>query len=274
MNKKLFNLDGRVVVVTGACGLLGRQHVEAIATYGGTPIILDLEGTKVQEFSDEIKKKYGVPALGFEVDITDEVQIERNSAELLKIYGRIDGLINNAANNPKMENSELNYSRLENFPIKQWDKDISIGLTGAFLCVKYYGSAISKTSKCGSIINISSDLGLISPDQRLYKDVLSPEGSQSVKPITYSVVKTGIVGLTRYISTYWPTKVRCNAICPGGVEAPGQPANFVSEVVKRIPMNRLANTNEYQGIIVFLLSDASSYMTGSVIAIDGGRTVW
>lgn len=274
MNEDLFSLSERVIVVTGACGLLGRQHVEAIAAYGGTPIILDLQGTGVTEFADEIKKKYGVPALGFEVDITDEDQIKRNSSALLGIYGRIDGLINNAANNPKVENTDLNYSRIENFPLKHWDQDISIGLTGAFLCIKYFGSAIAKTSRCGSIINISSDLGLISPDQRLYRNESTPEAFQSVKPVTYSIVKTGIIGLTRYVSTYWPTKVRCNAICPGGVEAPGQPVSFLDEVVKRIPMNRLASKNEYQGIIVFLLSDASSYMTGSVIAIDGGRTVW
>lgn len=155
-----------------------------------------------------------------------------------------------------------------------WNQDIAVGLTGAFLCSKHYGGLISENPNGGSIVNISSDLGLIAPDQRLYYDKSLADNQQAVKPVTYSIVKTGLVGLTRYLSSYWADKnVRCNAICPGGVEN-GQPKSFLDEVSYRIPMNRMAKVDEYQGALVWMLSDASSYLNGAIIPIDGGRTVW
>jgi NAD(P)-dependent dehydrogenase (short-subunit alcohol dehydrogenase family) len=190
-------------------------------------------------------------------------------------FGKIDGLVNNAANNPKVEdNNEVNFSRLENFPLDIWNADINVGLTGAFLSAKHYGFAISKNPNGGSIVNISSDLGLIAPDQRLYKKEGVNENKQNVKPITYSVVKTGLIGLTRYLATYWTDKnVRCNAMCPGGVENE-QPEDFLKEVNARIPMGRMAYSDEYQGTLLWMLSDASSYLNGSIVTIDGGRTAW
>ena len=157
--------------------------------------------------------------------------------------------------------------------MEAWQADLAVGLTGAFLCAKHYGSAISQNPKGGVILNIASDLGLIAPDQRLYRQPGLPEEHQPVKPVTYSVVKTGLIGLTRYLATYWPTKVRCNALCPGGVEA-GQPEKFFKELHARIPMGRMASVDEYQGAIVFLLSDATAYMNGAVIPMEGGRSVW
>ena len=198
-----------------------------------------------------------------------------NAEKLIKKYGKIDGLINNAANNPAVEEmGEKNFSRLENFPLDLWNNDIAVGLTGSFLCAKYYGQKISLNPLGGSIVNISSDLGLIAPDQRLYSKKNLSESDQQVKPVTYSVVKTGIIGLTRYLSTYWASKnVRCNAICPGGINN-NQPETFISEVSSRIPLNRLAEPNEYQGTLVWMLSDASTYLTGAIIPVDGGRTAW
>ena len=251
------------------------MHADAVASFGGIPILLDLKQEKVEDLSNTLNAKYNIDSEGFAVDITKEKDIINNVKEIVKEYGHIDGLINNAANNPKMEsNSDINFSRLENFPIDEWKNDISIGLTGAFLCAKHYGLEISKNPNGGTIINISSDLGLISPDQRLYakKDVL--DELQPVKPITYSVIKTGLIGLTRYLSTYWISKnVRCNAICPGGVEN-GQSQDFLNNVSSRIPMNRLAKPDEYQGTLVWMLSDASSYLNGAIVAVDGGRTAW
>jgi NAD(P)-dependent dehydrogenase (short-subunit alcohol dehydrogenase family) len=184
-------------------------------------------------------------------------------------------LVNNAANNPKVESDEeKNFSRLENFQLDSWDQDLLVGLTGAYFCSKHYGTQIAKNSYGGVIINISSDLGLISPDQRLYRKEGVKEDCQSVKPITYSVVKTGLIGLTRYLSTYWADKnIRCNAMCPGGVEN-GQPEDFLKEVNARIPMGRMANADEYQGTLLWMLSDASSYLNGAIIPIEGGRTAW
>jgi NAD(P)-dependent dehydrogenase (short-subunit alcohol dehydrogenase family) len=271
----LFSLEGKVIVITGAAGLLGQKHAEAIAAYGGNPILLDLSKDAVEALAEKLNKQYAVKSAGFTVDITNELQIERNVAYLIDLYGKIDGLVNNAAHNPKVEASkDKNFSLLENFSLDVWNQDISVGLTGAFLCAKHYGYQISKNPEGGSIVNISSDLGLIAPDQRLYAIKGLLEEEQPVKSVTYSVVKTGLIGLTRYLATYWAeNNVRCNAMCPGGIEN-GQPEDFIKEVSSRIPINRLANVNEYQGTLLWMLSDASSYLNGAIIPVDGGRTIW
>jgi NAD(P)-dependent dehydrogenase (short-subunit alcohol dehydrogenase family) len=271
----MFSLKDKIILVTGASGLLGREHVKAILSAGGVPILLDLDQEVLDLQVFELKKKFKQNISGYAVDITDEEKIKTNCNKILLKYGKIDGLVNNAANNPKVENScEINFSRLENFPIEIWNKDLDVALKGTFLCTKYYGFEISKNPEGGSIVNVSSDLGLIAPDQRLYRLKGLKETLQPVKPITYSVVKTGIIGITRYIATYWAeNNVRCNAICPGGVEN-NQDQEFVTELIKRIPMNRMAKQDEYHGIIIFLLSNASSYINGAIISADGGRTAW
>jgi NAD(P)-dependent dehydrogenase (short-subunit alcohol dehydrogenase family) len=275
MLEKLFRLDNKVIVITGATGLLGIHHAEAVACYGGTPILLDLNQESLDNLTIRLNKKYNTNAEGFVVDITDEVSIKKNAELLIHKYKKIDGLVNNAANNPKVENNnELNFSRLENFPISQWSDDLNVSLTGSYLCSKIYGYEISKNSLGGSIVNISSDLGLIAPDQRLYRSIDTEESKQSVKPVTYSVVKNGLIGLTRYMSTYWADKgVRSNVMCPGGVEN-GQSKDFLDRVSNKIPMGRLAKPNEYQGTLIWMLSDASSYLNGAIIPVDGGRTAW
>jgi NAD(P)-dependent dehydrogenase (short-subunit alcohol dehydrogenase family) len=275
MLEELFRLDNKIIIITGATGLLGRKHAEAIACYGGTPILLDLSQGIIDDFSNELNAKYNTNAIGFAIDITNEQAIANNTKLLIGKFGKIDGLVNNAANNPKVEEgSDENFSRLENFPLNIWNDDIAVGLTGAFLCSKYYGEKIAQNPDGGSIVNISSDLGLIAPDQRLYKKDGIPENLQNVKPVTYSVVKTGLIGLTRYLATYWADKnVRCNALCPGGVEN-GQPDDFLREVNKRIPMGRMANSDEYQGALLWMLSNASSYLNGAIVPVDGGRTAW
>ena len=273
--KSIFRLDDKVIVVTGAAGLLGTKHAEAIAAYGGTPVLLDLSKEAVEKLANTLNEKYGVNALGIVVDITDEAQVEESAERIVTNFGKIDGLINNAANNPKVEDdSEKNFSRLENFSLDIWNQDVAVGLTGAFLCAKHYGAKIASNPAGGSIVNISSDLGLMAPDQRLYRKEGLCEELQPVKPVTYSVVKTGLIGLTRYIATYWADKgVRCNAMCPGGVEN-NQPSEFLKDVSSRIPMGRLAQADEYQGTLLWMLSDASSYLNGAIVPVDGGRTTW
>jgi NAD(P)-dependent dehydrogenase (short-subunit alcohol dehydrogenase family) len=271
----LFRLDGKVIVITGAGGLLGQKHAEIIAAFGGTPILLDLHEAPVKQLADELNEKYSVSAIAMPVDITNEEEVFNNCSQLIKEFGKIDGLINNAANNPKVENvGAKNFSRLENFPLDVWNQDVAVGLTGAYLCSKHYGTQISKNPNGGVIINISSDLGLMAPDQRLYRKEGLSKHQQPVKPVTYSVVKTGLIGLTRYLATYWADQnVRCNVLCPGGVEN-GQPDDFLTEVYSRIPLNRLAQANEYQSTLIWMLSDASSYLNGAIIPVDGGRTAW
>ena len=271
----LFSLSGKIVVITGAAGLLGEKHAEAVAAYGGTPVLLDLSQTAVDLLAEKLNKQYKTDAIGFSIDITNESKVESVSNEVFKRFGKIDGLVNNAANNPKVEaTSEKNFSRLENFPLNIWEQDIAVGLTGSYLCIKYFGFQISQNKDGGSIVNISSDLGVMAPDQRLYEEEGAADSQQNVKPVTYSVVKSGMIGLTRYIATYWANNnVRCNAMCPGGVEN-GQPESFLNKVHSRIPMNRLAQPNEYQGTLIWMLSDASSYLNGAIISVDGGRTTW
>ena len=270
----LFDLTGRVAVITGGVGLLGTKHAEIIAAAGGFPVLLDLPQSKPDVAASAIARKYGVKAEGFAVDITELSQVESVLQELLARFGRVDILINNAANNPKVESSgSKTWSRLENFPLEVWNDDLRVGLTGAFLCSRVFGSEMAKRGK-GVILNIASDLAVIAPDQRLYRQPGLPEDEQPVKPVTYSVVKTGLIGLTRYLATYWATSgVRVNAISRGGVFN-NQPESFLAELHQRIPLARMAHPDEYQGSILFLCSDASSYMTGANLVVDGGRTCW
>jgi NAD(P)-dependent dehydrogenase (short-subunit alcohol dehydrogenase family) len=272
---ELFSLKGKVIVITGATGLLGKKHAEAIAAYGGTPILIDLSQKAVDSFSEQLNKEYGVDSLGFAIDITNESLVDKNAVFLKEKFGKIDGLVNNAANNPKVEDiKDKNFSRLENFPLGIWQQDVAVGLTGAFICTKHYGYQISNNSNGGVIVNIASDLGLIAPDQRLYRQEGIEDSQQNVKPVTYSVVKTGLIGLTRYLSTYWADKnVRCNAICPGGVEN-GQSEEFLIKINSKIPLGRMAQAGEFQGILIWMLSDASSYLNGAIIPVDGGRSTW
>ena len=268
-----FSLADKVVVVTGAAGLLGKNHVHAIVSAGGVPVLIDIDESRLKIVVEDFKKTYNTDLVNFVVDITDENQVKACCEHILSKFGHIDGLVNNAANNPKIEANGVNeQSRLENFSVKNWQADIAVGLTGAFLCTKYFGTAIAKQG--GSIVNISSDLGLIAPDQRLYEKPGLAPNYQPVKPVTYSVVKTGLIGLSRYTATYWAKQgVRCNSLCPGGVEN-SQDVSFVAKLTSLIPLGRMAKQNEYQGSLVFLLSDASSYMTGPELTADGGRTAW
>ena len=272
--KQLFDLKKRVAVITGGAGMLGQKHAEAIAEFGGTPILLDIDKKIGIEKSKIIKDKYQVDCEFFYCDITDESQIKSVRNSLLKKYFNIDILINNAAIDPKVEQkSKGNLSRLENFSIGQWNKELSVGLTGSMLCSKIFGYEMAKKGK-GVILNISSDLGIIAPDQRIYKIEDLPENEQPVKPVTYSVIKHGLIGLTKYLATYWSDKgVRCNALCPGGVNT-DLPKDFQNKINKLIPMNRMAFPYEYQGVLIFLISDSSKYMNGAIIPMDGGRTVW
>jgi NAD(P)-dependent dehydrogenase (short-subunit alcohol dehydrogenase family) len=272
--RELFDLRGRVAIVTGGAGLLGYYHADVLAAAGAHVVLLDLTSAKPWERAIQLTDIHGVECLGLGADITDEASVRGVGEEIIGKFGRIDILINNAANNPKVEDSgSQTWSRLENFPLKVWDDDIRVGLTGAFICSRVFGAEMVKR-RAGVILNIASDLALIAPDQRIYRVDGRPEESQPVKPVTYSVVKTALLGLTRYLATYWSGEnIRVNSISPGGVFN-GQSEVFLNNLKELIPLGRMAEPNEYQGAILFLCSDASSYMTGANLVIDGGRTCW
>ena len=268
MNKK-YNISGKVAVITGGAGLLGAMHAEAIAENGGIPVLFDSNYIEARKKAEKIEKKYNVSCFPFKGDVTKEKNINKLIKFLNKKKLKIDVLINNAAVNPKL-NKKTNNGAFEKLPLKNWNHELNVGLTGVFLCSKIIGKKMEENKK-GIIINISSDLGIIAPDQRLYNN---KKKKSFYKPATYSVIKHGIIGLTKYLATYWADKgIRVNCLCPGGVYE-NQEKNFIKKINKLIPMGRMARADEYKGAIQFLSSDASSYMNGATLIIDGGRTIW
>ncbi len=270
----LYNLSNKVIVITGGNGFLGRSFVNLLNQIGAKPVIVDFNENGIEEFIEISTKKFNNKPLFCKADITNEKEVNLANKNIIDNYGKIDALINNAALNPHFQSQSENFSRLENFEISNWENEIAVGLTGAFLCSKHFGKEIAKNINGGTIINISSDLGIISPDQRLYFDENKKNDEQMVKPITYSVIKHGIIGLTKYLATYWSDKnVRCNAICPGGIEN-SQPEEFIKKISSRIPLGRMATRKDLESTLVWMLSDSSSYLNGTIVPIDGGRVIW
>lgn len=273
--REQFDLNGRIAVITGGAGLLGPEHAIALAQAGATAVITDVDGAAAEKTALRLGQEPGsAQFVGLAMDVTDPVSIQRTRDILLQRFGKIDILVNNAAIDPKVNaDSLVETSRLEHFPLEQWEFQIRVGLTGAMLCSQVFGGWMAANTG-GVILNIASDLSVFAPDQRIYRKDGLPDERQPVKPVTYSVIKTGLIGLTRYLATYWADKnVRVNALSPGGVYV-NQPETFVKKLVNLIPLGRMARRDEYCGTVQFLCSDASSYMTGQNIVVDGGRSVW
>jgi NAD(P)-dependent dehydrogenase (short-subunit alcohol dehydrogenase family) len=265
-----FDLSGKTALITGAAGLLGREHAAALAEIGARVVLTDVDAARLDASAAALKATYGERIVTTAMDVTAEASIRA----VAEARGPIDVLVNNAAVDPKVSADGVGpeLSRLEHFPLESWDFQIAVGLTGAFLCARIFGSAMAQRGQ-GVILNIASDLSVIAPDQRLYRQDGLDEANQPVKPVTYSVVKAGLVGLTRYLAGYWAGQgVRVNALSPGGVFN-DQPEAFVTRLAQLIPMGRMASLTEYRSAVQFLCSPASGYMTGQNILIDGGRTV-
>jgi len=268
-NNPLSYLNNTYSLITGAGGLLGEQHASALLDIKSNIILTDINEKKIFLLKKKLKKKYkNSNILHFKLDVSNENSVKKLHKFLINKKYFVNVLINNAALDSKVKKgNKMDYSgKIEQTSLKNWNRFIDVNLTGAFLCSKFFGSQMAKKGG-GIIINIASDLSLIAPNHSIYL-------KGSYKPVMYSVTKHGIIGLTKYLSTYWNTKnVRCNALSPGPVDS-NQGTNFKNKLKKLIPLNRLAKKNEYKSAIQFLATDASSYMTGQNLIMDGGRSVW
>ena len=272
-----FSLENKNVLITGAAGLLGKEHASAILEVGGKVILTDVAKKKLEDTKKILSSQFNPNSILIsKMDVTKKESIQKVSKDLSKSKIRVDVLINNAAINPKV-GKKLNPAkkiRFENLSPEDWNQELDVGLKGAFLCSQIFGTKMAADSKGGIILNISSDLSVISPDQRIYQLKGISEENQPVKPVTYSVVKNGLIGLTKYVATYWASKgVRCNALSPGGVLT-DQDNEFIKKLNRLIPLGRMARKDEYRSTVQYLCSEASSYVNGQNIIVDGGRSIW
>tara|TARA_Y100000310_G_scaffold267365_1_gene279314 strand:- start:2455 stop:3282 length:828 start_codon:yes stop_codon:yes gene_type:complete len=270
--KNIFDLTGKTVMITGAGGLLGPKHAEAVIEFGARAVITDHHEDRAYARAEELNSKYGNEcAIPFYMDVTNKESIQNVVDKL----DRIDVLINNAAKDPKVKKEAglTPDSRFETMTEAYWNEGVNAALNGTFYCSQAVSNKMLETGG-GVILNIASDLGVIAPDQRLYRKEGLAEESQNVKPITYSAAKWAVVGMTKYLAVYFATRnIRVNCLSPTAVYN-NHPEDFVDKLTNIIPMNRMSHIDEYKGAIVFLCSDASSYMTGENLVIDGGKSVW
>jgi NAD(P)-dependent dehydrogenase (short-subunit alcohol dehydrogenase family) len=259
------SLAGRVAVVTGALGLLGRAHCRALAGAGATVVVTDLDGVACAAFAGGLSGAVGLP-----LDVTSPASVTALRDLLLGRFDRIDVLVNNAAINDKVEGA-TGATRLEDYPLELWRRSLEVNVTGAFLCSQILGGAMAARGR-GSIVNVASTYGLVAPDPSLYR---RPDGTQAFhKSPVYPTGKAALLGLTRHCAAYWGAAgVRVNALSPGGVEN-GQEPWFVESYARRTPLGRMAAPGDLAGALVFLAGDASAYVTGANLVVDGGFTTW
>jgi NAD(P)-dependent dehydrogenase (short-subunit alcohol dehydrogenase family) len=265
----MFDLSEKVAIVTGALGLIGKEHCRALADAGAQVVVTDVDGKACEVFAREL----GVKALGVGADITKQASVTALRDAALARFGRVDVLVNNAAINDKFESPAAadELSKFESYPLDLWQRSLDVNVTGMFLCCQTIGAVMAER-RSGSIVNVASTYGIVAPDQSLY---VKPDGTQSFfKSAAYPVTKGAVISFTRFLAAYWGARgVRVNALSPGGVEA-GQDDWFVAAYAKRTPLGRTAKPNDYRGALVFLASDDSAYMTGANLVVDGGWTAW
>jgi 2-deoxy-D-gluconate 3-dehydrogenase len=276
----LFRLDGRVALVTGGAGLLGRRYCEALLQAGAAVVIGDLDAAHAQALAADLGRALAPRALGIGLDVTDPGSVQRTVDTAVSAFGRLDVLVNNAALTVRGGSERLSptdyFAPFEEYRVEVWEQALRTNLTGMLLCAQAAGRQMLKQDPPGGVmVNISSTYGVVAPDQRLYAGVQSPYANTGFNtPVSYAVTKTAVLGLTRYLATYWGSKnIRVNALTPHGVFDNHDEA-FVRNFVFRSPLGRMARNDEYRGALLFLVSDASSYMTGANLIVDGGWTAW
>lgn len=272
----LFRLDGRVGVITGGAGLLGMKHAEAVAEMGGFPVLLDIHEARLRTGVEHLRERFGPEPEGFQVDITDARAVCQVTEAILQSKGHIDILINNAAMTVESNSGKAGYfAPFEEYDVGLWEQALRVSLTGAFLCTQVIGKHM-RERRSGVVLNIASDVGVISPDHRIYRPDPKDNypGTPFNTPLSYAVAKAGLISLTRYLATYWAEyNIRVNALSPAGVYN-NHDQRFVEKLTQLIPLGRMASPDEYKGAVIFLVSDASAFLTGFNVVMDGGRTAW
>jgi NAD(P)-dependent dehydrogenase (short-subunit alcohol dehydrogenase family) len=264
---ELFSLKDKVSIVTGALGLIGKKHCEALADAGSSVIVADIDEDKAVEFAASLGRDH----LGIGLDVTNPESIRRLKAIVLEQYGGLDVLVNNAAINDMFENPAMakEYSAFENYPLDAFQKSIDVNITGVFLCSQILGSIMAE-QESGSIINIASTYGMVGPDQSIYRDEFGDQAFY--KSAAYPVTKGAVINFTRFLAAYWGSKnVRVNTLSPGGVSN-NQDDFFIQNYAAKTLLGRMATSSDYQGALIFLASNASLYMTGANLVVDGGWT--
>jgi len=270
-----FDLTGRVAVVTGGIGLLGTEFCRTLAEAGAAVAVVDLNQEKCAATAAELSGA-GHKALGIATDITNPASVNAMVEQVIAHFGRLDVLVNSAALDPKFDPQAVSKGiapgKFEEYPLEQWNAALNVNLTGTFLVTQACVKQMIAQGKKGSIINICSTYGLNGPDQRIYR---KPDGSQpAFKPVYYTVTKAGIVGFTKYLAAYYmETEIRVNMLTPGGVYN-NHDETFVKNYSAKTILGRMAHKDEMNGALLFLASDASSYMTGNNVVVDGGWTAW
>lgn len=268
--RSLFDLSGKVAVVTGGAGILGRRFCAALADCGAKVAVADLDAGAAEALAEELRRTYGGACLGVGVDVTQPDSVAAMADRVERDLGAIDVLHNNAAG--KSSDLERFFAPVEEFPLDIWREVMAVNLDGLFLVAREVGGRMARRGR-GAIIQTASIYGVMGPDQRIY------EGSEYLgrainTPPVYSASKAGVVGLTKYLATYWAGRgVRVNTLTPGGVES-GQNDTFRQRYSNRVPLGRMAQADEMVGALIFLASDASSYVTGQNILVDGGLSAW
>ena len=266
-----FDLQGKVAIVTGGAGTLGRHFCAGLAEAGATVVVADVDGAGAQKLAGELRRRYEGSALGLECDVSDPESVEAMVARVVAEYGGIDVLHNNAAG--KTEDLDAFFAPFEEYTLQQWRKVMAVNLDGMFLVAQAVGKRMAERGKGGSIIQTASIYGIMAPDHRIYEGSMYL-GRQINTPAAYTASKAGIIGLTRHLATYWADKgIRVNTLTPGGTES-GQNEEFKRRYSSRVPLGRMAVPEEMVGALLYLASDASAYVTGQNIIVDGGLNAW
>jgi NAD(P)-dependent dehydrogenase (short-subunit alcohol dehydrogenase family) len=269
--RSLFELEGKVAIVTGGVGILGQRFCHGLAEFGAQVCAVDLDGERCSAFAEELNREYGTPAMGVACDVSDPLSVAAMVKQVVERFGAIHILHNNAAS--KSADLDAFFASTEQYALSEWRKIMSVNVDGMFLVAQAVGGQMQKQGTGGSMIQTASIYGIVASDKRIYEGSFYL-GRQISNPAVYSTSKAAVVGLTRYLAANWgDARIRVNALVPGGVES-GQNDTFKARYSARVPLGRMAQPDEMVGALVYLASDASSYVTGHCLVVDGGLSAW